>query len=179
MGYSPSKADPNLWMKDCTSHYEYIACYVDDVLVWNKDAMGVMNQLNETYILKSVGIPEYYLGADFMVLGDEWTHEGVGLAMSAQTYLSMVIPKLESMFDKDFKFKSDKMPMEEDYHPEVDDSPILGQYGAAKFRSIIGSAQWIITLGCFDIQFAVSALSRFNMAPHEGHLKAAQRLFGY
>src|SRR5210317_1469382 len=179
MGYMPSKADPNLWMKDCTSHYEYIAYYVDYVLVWSKDAMGVMNQLKETYILKGVGIPEYYLGADVMVLGDEWTHEGVGLAMSAQTYLSMVIPKLESMFDKDFKFKSYKIPMEEDYHPEMDDSPLLDQDGAAKFRSIIGSAQWIITLGRFDIQFAVSSLSRFNMAPRVGHMKAAQRLFGY
>ena len=109
MGYTPSKADPNLWMKDCGSHYEYIACYVDDVLIWSKDSLAVMNKLKETYILKGVGIPEYYLGADIMVLGDEWTHEGVGLAMSSQTYLSMVIPKLESMFGKDNKFKTYKI----------------------------------------------------------------------
>ena len=25
MGYLPSKADPDFWMKDCGTHYEYIA----------------------------------------------------------------------------------------------------------------------------------------------------------
>ena len=31
----------------------------------------------------------------------------------------------------------------------------------------------------FDINYATSAMSRFNMAPREGHLKAAKRILGY
>ena len=32
-GYVPSKADPNLFYKDTGDHYEYIASYVDDILI--------------------------------------------------------------------------------------------------------------------------------------------------
>ena len=72
-----------------------------------------------------------------------------------------------------------KTPMSEGYHPELDDSPLLSKGEASIFRSIIGSCNWIITLGRFDISYATSALSRYNMAPREGHYKAIQRILGY
>jgi hypothetical protein len=34
---------------------------VDDILIWSKDPMAVIKALEKTYMLKSVGIPEYYL----------------------------------------------------------------------------------------------------------------------
>jgi hypothetical protein len=34
-------------------------------------------------------------------------------------------------------------------------------------------------LGRFDIAYATSAMSRFNMSPREGHLKAAKRILAY
>jgi hypothetical protein len=49
-------------MVDNSSHYEYFATYVDDILIWIKDPMVVIKSLKKTYMLKSVGIPEYYLG---------------------------------------------------------------------------------------------------------------------
>ena len=36
-GFVPSKADRDLWMKDCGTHYEYICTYVDDLLGAMKD----------------------------------------------------------------------------------------------------------------------------------------------
>jgi hypothetical protein len=39
-----------------------------------------------------------------------------------------------------------------------------------KYRSVIGFSIWIILLGRFYIAYATSAMSRFNMAPREGHL---------
>jgi hypothetical protein len=56
------------------------------------------------------------------------------------------------------------------HHPEVDDS--------AKYRSIIGPCIWMIVLGRFDIAYATSAMTRFNMLPREGHLKA-KRILSY
>ena len=38
---------------------------------------------------------------------------------------------------------------------------------------------WVITLGRFDIQYAVSTMARYNSAPRSGHLKALIRVFGY
>jgi hypothetical protein len=45
-------------MVEKSSHYEYLAAYVDDILVWSKDSMAVIESLEKTYMLKGVGIPE-------------------------------------------------------------------------------------------------------------------------
>jgi len=37
MGFLPCKADPDVWMKDCGTHYEYVCVYVDDLAVMMKD----------------------------------------------------------------------------------------------------------------------------------------------
>ena len=69
--------------------------------------------------------------------------------------------------------------MPQDFHPETDDSPLLNDDDAAKFRSIIGSLNWLITLGRFDVHYATNTLSRFGMAPREGHMKAAIKVLSY
>ena len=139
--------------------------------------MAVIEELKKTYILKGVGVPEYYLGGDVEILDQHWKEDGVGIALSSKTYIKNVVPKFESLFGE--TFRTFKTPMAEEYHPEIDDSPLLDDLHIAKFWSIIGSANWIITLGRFDINYATSALSRFNMAPREGHLQAAKRVLGY
>ena len=50
---------------------------------------------------------------------------------------------------------------------------------ASKYRSLIGSANWIIALGRFDIAYATSSLARYSNMPRKGHYKEAQRIFGY
>ena len=47
------------------------------------------------------------------------------------------------------------------------------------YKSLIGSGIWIVILGRFDIAYAINALSRYSMAPREGHLTALQRVYGY
>jgi hypothetical protein len=106
-------------MVDKSSHYEYLATYLDDILIWTKDPMAVIKSLEKTYMLKSVGIPKYYLGGNMEFLGEEWKNQGLGLAISAKTYIKNVIPKFEGLFGKEFK--PIKIPMSEGYHPEVDD----------------------------------------------------------
>jgi hypothetical protein len=62
LGFEKTKHDPDLWMVDKSSHYEYLATYVDDILIWSKDTMTVIKALEKTYMFKSLSIPEYYLG---------------------------------------------------------------------------------------------------------------------
>ena len=69
--------------------------------------------------------------------------------------------------------------MHPDYHPEVDESAFLSGRDASLYRGLIGSANWMITLGRFDIAYAVNTLARYNMTPRQGHLDAMCRLFGY
>ena len=69
--------------------------------------------------------------------------------------------------------------MSDEYHPETDDSPFLSDEESGKYRSITGSLNWIITLGRFDIHYATSAMSRFNMKARVGHMAAAKRILAY
>ena len=65
------------------------------------------------------------------------------------------------------------------YHSEIDDSLLLTAEEHSKFRSLVGCATWLVTLGRFDIAYALNYLSRFSMAPRQGHLQAMICLFGY
>jgi hypothetical protein len=139
--------------------------------------MGVIKSLEKVYLLKIVVIPEYYLGGNVEILGDAWKNQQLGLVISAKTYIQNVIPKFESHFGKELK--PVKTPMCEGYHPDIDDAPLCADKDSAKYRSMIGCCIWIIVLGRFDIAYATSAMSRFNMAPREGHLKAVKRILAY
>ena len=177
LGFIQSKYDHDLWIKDKVDHYEYLATFVDDILVWSKDPMAIMSELKKVYVLKGVGIPEYYLGGNVEILDEHWASDGVGLALSAKTYIENVVPKFETLFGHEFSKQN--TPMLENFHPEIDDSPLCSYDESAKFRSVIGSLNWIITLGRYDVSYATCALSRFNMAPRIGHLAAAKRILGY
>ena len=175
--FRQSRADHNLWIRERDDHYKYIASFVDDVLVWSQNPMAVMDALKQVYTMKGVGVPEYYLGGDVENLDENWNNQGLSLAFSGQTYIKNVIPRFEAMFHE--TFGRCKTPMSSDYHPETDATPLCGPVEAARFRSIIGSCNWLITLGRFDINYATMSLSRFNMAPREGHLKHAKKILGY
>jgi hypothetical protein len=54
----------------------------------------------------------------------------------------------------------------------------LDQAGIEVYQSIIGSLQWEISLGCFDIQTATMTMSRFRTVPKKGHLERLKRMYG-
>jgi hypothetical protein len=47
MGFKPSYADNDLWMKDCGDYYEYLATYIDDILVFGKDPMATIQEIQK------------------------------------------------------------------------------------------------------------------------------------
>jgi hypothetical protein len=49
---------------------------VDDILIWSKDSMAVIKSLERSYMPKSLGIPEYYLGGNVEFLGEAWKNQG-------------------------------------------------------------------------------------------------------
>ena len=157
-----------MWYKDLGTHYEYIATYVDDLMIASKNPRELIKKIEEIYRLKGVEEPKYYLGGNVEVLGEEWSKSGIRWGLSAKTYLENVIPKLQNLMGKLFSLSS--APMSESYHPELDESPFVNQEIASKYRSMIGSLNWAITLGRFDVQHATSTMARYSMAPREGHV---------
>ena len=124
------------------------------------------------YTLKGVGVPEYYSGADINYDEDKgcWT-------MSAKTYIKNVTCKIELLLE--VTLKNYGSPMEAGDHPEVDETDLLVGDEIAKYQMLIGCAQWAVTLGHFDVQYATNTMARFSNLPREGHMDRMLRLFGY
>ena len=161
MVYLPSKADSELWMKDCNTHYEYILVYSDDLLIVSKDTKAVINQLNQKYSLKGFSFPDYYLGGDY---NQTKNAQGKKVSyLSAKTFVKNVCEKVESTFD--IKLKPSNFPFDPNYHPEIDETPLLHVNDVSKYRMLIGSALWGTILGRHDILYATCTLARYNAIP--------------
>jgi hypothetical protein len=50
--------------------------------------------------------------------------------------------------------------MDQAYHPEEDQSAILKPRQSSVYRGLIGSSNWIVTLGRFDIAYAVQIIQQ-------------------
>ena len=92
MGFFPSKANFNMWMRARTNHYEYVGVIVDDLLVFSKDPHSILGPLEDVYgfELQGVGVPEYYSGADI-----RWNENAKSWEWMSKTYVSNVCSRIE------------------------------------------------------------------------------------
>ncbi len=67
MGFTPSKAEPDIWLCCSGNKYEYIAVYVDDLAIAAKDPKQIVDVLMNQYKfkLKGTGPITFHLGMDF------------------------------------------------------------------------------------------------------------------
>ena len=173
--FKPSKADPDVWMRPEPGGtcYEYIAVYVDDLVIAAKDPQAFCNELKKTYNLKlkGVGPLEYHLGCTYKKDPDGT------LAADPRRYVNKILESYERMFKE--KPRKSRPPLEGGDHPELDTSELCDEHQTKQFQTLIGQLQWLISLGRFDIAVHVMSLSRFRAQPRKGHLDRAKRIVGY
>ncbi|MGH3053464.1 MAG: reverse transcriptase domain-containing protein, partial [Gaiellaceae bacterium] len=183
--FSPSRGDPDVWLRkaakpDGMKYYEYIVVYVDDLLIISHDPYAITDALSKSYTLKDIGPPKRYLGS---TIGRYTLPKPNGIgndefwSLSAEDYLKHAIVTVEERFTLHKKHSS--TPLENGYHPEICDSPLLNDDEANYYQSLIGVLQWIVELGRIDIAYSVSAMSRFTTMPRESHLRNVLRIFAY
>ena len=174
MGFRPCQADFDLWIRPCDNHYEYIAVITDDLLLFTRNPAGILCPLKEVYgyELKGVGKPEYYNGGDV-----GYDKEQGKWFLGARTFIKNTVEKIEKLLE--ITMKNYGSPMETGDHPEVDDTDLLYGTDITMYQMLIGCAQWAVTLGRYDVQYATNTLARFGSAPREGHIRRAIRIFGY
>jgi hypothetical protein len=178
MGFVPSKADPDVWMREAKKPsgelvYEYIAVYVDDLCIAAIDPDEILGQLKGKYKykLKGDGPIEFHLGCNF-VRDPDGT-----LSMGPTKYIEKLGVTFEQMYGE--KPKQATSPLEKNDHPEIDETSLLDPDDIVKYQSMIGALQWAVTLGRFDVCTAVMTMSRFRIAPRTGHLDRLKRIYGY
>ena len=172
MGFTPSKAEQDIWMREKDGLYEYIAVYVDDLLIASKNPQGIIDELTKEhkFNLKGTGGVSFHLGCDFF--RDE---HGV-LCYAPRQYLEKILGNYERLFGT--KPKPATSPLTKGDHPELDTTALLNEEETQKYQPLIGALQWIIQIGRFDIQTAVMTLSRFRAAPRVGHMDRVKRIHG-
>jgi Reverse transcriptase (RNA-dependent DNA polymerase) len=173
MDFYPYKADPDVWLKDCDTHYEYVLVYVDDLMFIGKKPQAFFDSLTteHSFKLKGIGKASYNLGGEFFCDSDGT------LAWGAQLYVEQMLVNYKTMFG--YKPKEYSTPMAEKDHPEIDNSELLDTLGIKHYQSLIGALKWLVTLGCFDIHLGVATMSSFCVTPRQGHLDCLKQIHGY
>jgi len=185
-GFQSCRADPDVWMRrnvkpNGEAYWEYVLCYVDDVLAISHDPRKIMDYLNSAYTLKpdSVKEPTEYLGTQ--IKRYDLGEDGIAWAMSSDLYVKRAIADVETELGKVNQQLRSKVPtpMSGNYRPELDRSSELDAQRGNYYQGLIGILRWIVELGRIDIMVAVSMLSRYLVNPREGHLEEAFHVFAY
>ena len=190
MRFVPCQADQDVWMRpaiksDGTKYYEYVLCYVDDILAQSTDPMAIMDALRETYVLKksSVKEPDLYLGADIKKMYISGPEDGnkPRWAMSSDKYAKRAIDTVEAKLALTGRRLVTKCttPLSNDYRPELDQSPELNAEDQNYYQGLIGVLRWLCELGRLDILVAISLMSRYLVSARVGHLEQLFHVFAY
>ena len=173
MGFTPCKAEQDIWMRKHQGLYEYIAVYVDDIMVAAKNPSEIITalQTKHHFKLKGVGPLEFHLGCDY------FRDKDGTLCFGPRKYIDKMIEQYELLFGS--KPKEYTSPLEKGDHPEVNTSEELDDNGIKIYQSMIGSLQWAVSIGRFDVHTATMTMSRFRMAPRKEHLERLKRMYGY
>ena len=177
LGFFPSKADDDVWMKDCGDHHEYVCTWVDDLLHAGKRGEGFFEDLKDLgYKLKGVGAPRYHLGGDFRRV--EHPEPGM-LTWGSYTYVKKMLDQYKHLFGQEVPKREIHAPLEPGDHPEIDETDFLEGQDISIYQTMIGAMQWAVSLGRIDIFCATMTMSRFRGGPRKGHLERLKRVYQY
>lgn len=186
MDYRPSLADPDVWMRPAVKpngeeYYEYVLCYVDDLLSISHDPKRTMKGIQMKFKLKDDKFerPTDYLGAEVSKMT---TANGTECwSQSSDKYVRESVKNVEDFLEKRGRRLPVKCttPVRSDYRPELDATAELATEGHRYFQELIGILRWAVEIGRLDILLEVSLLSAYLAAPREGHLEQVFHIFGY
>ena len=123
IGYTPSKADPDVWIRpevnpDRAEYCEMMLFYVYDVFAISDMPMRTMDGIRSVFKLKDdkAEVPDMYLGA---TLSQVETETGTKCwSMSLEKYVKAALENLESKLGKsDMHLPKFRTPMSTSYHP--------------------------------------------------------------
>ena len=176
MKFLPSKADPCIWLRKAPNLrcYEYIAVYIDDLCIAAEFPSATIQIFKSKYHLKVKGDGKltYHLGADYFEDPDGT------FVNQPKKYIDKLADTYKRLFNEDPP-RGYMTPLDKNDHPELDTSEILEGDMAAKYLTMVGQLQWLVTLGRFDIHAQAATMSRVRAAPRQGHMDRLKRIYSY
>ena len=191
MGFTSSKADPDLWMRaalklNVDKIYENVISFVDDLVFHGVDPKGFMDALGQRFTLKpgSIKKPDTYLGVDVKKfrIPNSGDPDKVRWAFESTSCVKRAISDLEKeLREADLKLLPNaKMPLASGYQPELDLLLELGSKQLNYYQGLIGFLRWICEIGRIDILMPVSLMPRNLVSARQGHLQQVfHTIFAY
>ena len=97
--FVPSRADPDVWRQpaikeDGVEYYEYVTCYMDNILAVSHKAKDALKVVQAIFKLKDDKIkpPDMYLGATLSVMEDDTV---LGWCMTSDKYVKAAVENVE------------------------------------------------------------------------------------
>ena len=183
--FVPTRADPDVWRRpsvkeDGFEYYEYVLCYIDDILAISHKAKDVLKVVQAIFKLKDDQIepPDMYLGATLSVMEDNGVQ---AWCMTLDKYIKASIENVElelSRVNQRLPSRC-KTPMAAGYRPKRDVSVELTSAGVQRYQELIGVLRWAAELGRVEILLETAMLSTYMALPRKGHLEQVYHVFGY
>jgi hypothetical protein len=121
-------------MRQVDNLYEYIAVYIDDLCISSKDPKAITDTLTEQYGFKLKGTGPID-SIDYHLGMTFCQNDRNDLCISPQHYIEKMVESYKQMFNED---------------------------GIQQYQSLIGSMQWAISIGHFNIAVHVMSMSSFR-----------------
>ena len=173
MGFSPSKADPSMFIKLLPNGDRIVfIMHVDDVLVMGRDlaeVQSVIDQIGAVFPIKDLGEAGYFLGME--VTRDSQSGD---IFLSQQRYTQDLLERLQMDWAK-----PKLVPLSEGTRLTAKDGDPLDADQHYKYREIVGSLMYLATQTRPDLSQSVGALARHFAAPTTAHMKAAYQVLKY
>jgi hypothetical protein len=127
-GFSPCKAEPDMWMRLNGDLYEYVATYVDNLCLGMLDQKSFTDTLQKKYNfkLKGTGPIDFHLGQSFS------RNDDGEMEISVKRNVDKMIDTYVQLYGE--KPRKASSPLEQNDHPEMDDSPFLRQDETQQFQ---------------------------------------------
>ena len=128
LGFKPCKADPCVWIREIKTKYEYIAMYVDDLLIPSGKPQQIIRDLKGIFKIKIKGDGpiEYHLGCDYKLDKDKT------LVAQPINYINKSFQAYKIMFPNE-NFLNIKAPLKMNDHPELDNTELCNEEQITKY----------------------------------------------
>jgi hypothetical protein len=167
MGFTPSLADPSLFLYRQGSTVVYLLLYVDDIIVTGNQptvVQSLITKLAQEFDIKDLGQLKFFLGLQI-------DYRSSGFFVHQQKYATDLLAKFNMSTCKPCStpFVSLSRIRKDDGIPLSDPTP---------FRSMVGGLQYL-TFTRPDLSYAVNHICQFMHQPTDHHLVAAKRILRY
>ena len=185
IGFVPTWAVPDVWRRPAVKevgfeYYEYVLCYVDDILTISHKAKDVLKAVQAIFKLNDDKIepPDMYLRATLYVMEDNGVQ---GWCITSDKCVKAAVENVELELARvNQRLPSRcKTPMTVRYRPERDVLAELTSVGVQRYQDFIGVLWWAAEIGRVDILLETAMLSTYMALPRKGHLEQVYHVFGY